>query len=334
MAVEGIETHEQAEMLLWLGCELGQGWLYGRPVPAAQLAMVVSDYEQKRISNPSGDVIGRASLSSMDRLPSQRLAQLQAVYDGAPVGLAFLDRNLRYMNLNRRLANMNGRPLEEHLGRTVAEMIPELYPQVEPYIRRALAGEAISGFEITIPASGDSKEKTILLTYEPARDEAGEVVGVSVALVDLTPIKHAEQARRETEEHSPAHDGADAPNSMGHRPYDGKLLMSGQRSPEITGTTGEQWRGFVLPEKPQSNHRAAYAGRNATRPCQRPADRCSKNCSGDRARIPGSGCAPRAHAPRCGQNHHRLVWEPWKKWTRTNSRHRPFPQKTRSTPRL
>ncbi len=240
---EGIETQEQAEMLLWLGCELGQGWLYGRPVPAAQLAEIVSDYEQKRGSSPPCDAIGRASVSSVDSLPSQRLAQLQAVYDGAPVGLAFLDRNLRYMNLNRRLANMNGRPLEEHLGRTVAEMIPELYPQVEPYIRRALAGEAISGFEVTIPASGDSKEKTVLLTYEPARDEAGEVVGVSVALVDLTPIKHAEQARRETEEHF-RHMMELMPQIPWVIDREGRALDVSQRWLEITGTTGDQWRGF------------------------------------------------------------------------------------------
>lgn len=240
---EGIETQEQAEMLLWLGCELGQGWLYGRPVPAAQLAEVVSDYEQKRLSSPPSDVIGRASRSSLDSLPSQRLAQLQAVYDGAPVGLAFLDRNLRYMNLNRRLANMNGRPLEEHLGRTVAEMIPILFPHVEQYIRRALAGEAIPGVEVTKPASGGSEEKTLLLSYEPARDEAGEVVGVSVALVDLTPIKHAEQARRETEEHFRY-----MMELMPQIPWvidrEGRALDVSQRWLEITGTTGEQWRGF------------------------------------------------------------------------------------------
>jgi PAS domain S-box-containing protein len=240
---EGIETQEQAEMLLWLGCELGQGWLYGRPVPAAQLAEVVSDYEQKRVASPPGDVIGRASRSSLDSLPSQRLAQLQAVYDGAPVGLAFLDRNLRYMNLNRRLANMNGRPIEEHLGRTVAEMIPELYPQVEPFIRRALAGEAIPGIEITKPATGPNTEKTILLSYEPARDEAGEVVGVSVALVDLTPVKRAEEARHETEQHF-RHMMELMPQIPWVIDREGRALDVSQRWLEITGTTGEQWRGF------------------------------------------------------------------------------------------
>ena len=35
---EGVETQEQAEMLLLFGCELGQGWLFGKPVPAEQLS--------------------------------------------------------------------------------------------------------------------------------------------------------------------------------------------------------------------------------------------------------------------------------------------------------
>ena len=34
---EGVETQKQANMLLWLGCEVGQGWLYGLPVMAAEL---------------------------------------------------------------------------------------------------------------------------------------------------------------------------------------------------------------------------------------------------------------------------------------------------------
>ena len=39
---EGVETEEQANMLVWLGCDLGQGWLYGRPAPAADLPQVVA----------------------------------------------------------------------------------------------------------------------------------------------------------------------------------------------------------------------------------------------------------------------------------------------------
>lgn len=240
---EGVETEEQAEMLLWLGCEMGQGWLYGKPASAAELSTLLrpnTNYARpsRQISLP-----GRMSAGSLDSLPSQRLAQLQAIYDGAPVGLAFLDRELRYINLNRRLAAMNGRPMEQHLGRTVAEMIPELYPTVEPLIRRALKGEAITGVELTKPPAGPNPERTILLSYEPAFDEANEVVGVSVVLVDLTSVKQAEAARRETEAHFR--------NMMELIPQipwvidaEGRALDVSQRWLTLTGMAGDEWRGF------------------------------------------------------------------------------------------
>jgi PAS domain S-box-containing protein len=143
----------------------------------------------------------RRSVSEFEMLPAVRLAQLRAVYDGAPVGLGFVDREMRYVMLNRRLAEMNGPPVSAHLGRTVEEMIPGMYPVVEPYIRRALNGESVPGVEITKPATEPNGGKTILLTYEPARDEAGEVIGVSVALADITAVKRAEESKLEAEEH-------------------------------------------------------------------------------------------------------------------------------------
>lgn len=36
--VEGIETSEQARLLMSMGCERGQGYLYGKPMPAADIA--------------------------------------------------------------------------------------------------------------------------------------------------------------------------------------------------------------------------------------------------------------------------------------------------------
>ena len=240
---EGVETEEQAEMLRWMGCELGQGWLFGRPVAANQLGEVVEKIGKSSAGKSPGRVMGRISLGSLDSLPALRLAQLQAVYDGAPVGLAFLDREMRYRYLNPRLANMNGRPMEEHLGRTVEEIIPELYPQVEPFIRRALAGESIPGVEVTKPAASPNGGTTILLSYEPARDEAGEVVGVSVAISDLTPIKAAEAAQRATEEHFRS-----MLELLPQIPWiidaEGRALDVSQRWLELTGTKDDEWRGY------------------------------------------------------------------------------------------
>lgn len=239
---EGVETLEQAQMLQWLGCELAQGWFYGKALPAEELPAAVSNFRLEQAS-ATIDTVGRVSRGSFDVLPSVRLAQLQAVYDGAPVGLAFLDRDLRYRMLNRRLALMNGRPMEDHIGRTAAQMIPELFPIVEGYILRALNGEAIPGVEVTKPSIDGNEGKTILLSYEPARDEAGEVVGVSVAIVDLSPTRRAEKARREAEEHF-RYMIELLPQIPWIMDSEGRALDVSQRWLEMTGMTGDEWRGF------------------------------------------------------------------------------------------
>jgi PAS domain S-box-containing protein len=240
---EGVETLEQAQMLQWLGCELAQGWFYGKAVPAGALADLVANFQPKQSPEMSIDAVGRVSRGSFDILPSVRLAQLQAIYDGAPVGLAFLDRDLRYKMVNRRLAQMNGRPMEEHIGRTVAQMIPEIFPVVEGYIRRALGGEAISGVEVTRPLSAGKGSKTILLSYEPARDEAGEVVGVSVAIADLSSTRRAEEAQREAEAHFRY-----MIELLPQIPWiidpEGRALDVSQRWLELTGMKGNEWQGF------------------------------------------------------------------------------------------
>ena len=39
---EGVETEEVAELLRGLGCDIGQGWLFGRPVPAHDIGALVT----------------------------------------------------------------------------------------------------------------------------------------------------------------------------------------------------------------------------------------------------------------------------------------------------
>jgi len=195
---EGIETREQAEILLWLGCELGQGWLFGRPIPAEDLAATIEMSREKMSFSHSTGLWGDVAWNA---LPSQRLAHLQAVYDGAPVGLALLDRDLRYVTLNQRLADMNSAPVEEHLGKRVAEMVPQTFHQFEAFIRRSLEGEVVTGVEARRPAGPGQRDRDYLLSYQPVRDEGDEVIGVSVAVVDITDRKAAEAALRESEDH-------------------------------------------------------------------------------------------------------------------------------------
>lgn len=195
---EGVETPEQADLLARLGCEIGQGWHYGRPAPAEQLSSVMKLRPWPAVSR-SGDESAVYSVNCTEGLPSQRLAQLRAVYHGAPVGLSFIDRNLKYININRRLAELHGLSIEDHYGKTMAEVIPEIYPLIEAHVNEALNGKGICDLEIREPASHGRRRRTFLVSYQPAFDEAGEVVGVSCAVKDFTARKAAEEKLRQYE---------------------------------------------------------------------------------------------------------------------------------------
>lgn len=197
---EGVETREQAEMLFWMGCDLGQGWWYGKPSLAEELPQILDKplWSHPVVSPRSED--SKAFLS-LEAQPTHRLAQLQAIYDGAPVGLCFINRDMRYVSLNQELARMNGVPAAAHLGRRVSEVIPEIYPLAGSYIRRALNGEAVSGVEYVKPPTPERPHSlTVIASYQPVRDETGEVLGISVAITDVTQHRRTEMALKESED--------------------------------------------------------------------------------------------------------------------------------------
>src|SRR5262245_41893444 len=53
-------------------------------------------------------------------------ALIDALYAGAPIGLAFLDRDLRFRQINARLAEMNGLPVADHIGKRPDELLGKL----------------------------------------------------------------------------------------------------------------------------------------------------------------------------------------------------------------
>ena len=63
---------------------------------------------------------------------------MELIYRTAPVGLCFMDRDLRFVRINERLAAINGHPVEYHVGKTLSEVIPEVAPHIEPLYREVI----------------------------------------------------------------------------------------------------------------------------------------------------------------------------------------------------
>jgi len=121
-------------------------------------------------------------------------ALLHALLESAPVGYAVLDRELRFMAVNEVLAVVNGVPAARHIGRTVREVLPDLVDEVEPLHRHVLrTGTAVLNVETIAGASAWWRGRHYLRSYYPIRAGDGTVLGVGVAVVDITQRKRAEQ---------------------------------------------------------------------------------------------------------------------------------------------
>jgi PAS domain S-box-containing protein len=131
----------------------------------------------------------------------RQFAEIELLYKSAPVGLCFMDRDLRFVRINKRLAEINGIPVEEHLGRTLREVLPELAPLVEEQFKRIMeTGEPVLEVEITgtTPAQ-PAVRRTWMEQWLPLQDEAGQVIGISIVVEEITERKRAEAALQESE---------------------------------------------------------------------------------------------------------------------------------------
>jgi len=133
----------------------------------------------------------------------QELEELTAVYDSAPIGLCVLDAELRYIRVNSRLAEINGVPEAEHLGRTLSEVVPSPISLPIQFLARKVleTGEPVYEREIAGPfVSGRAGQRFWDVRMFPIKEESGRVRAVNVTVEEVTGRKDMEKELRESEE--------------------------------------------------------------------------------------------------------------------------------------
>ena len=149
---------------------------------------------------------GLSHLTAKSRPPvrdlplEQQLAELEVIYDAAPIGIFLCDRDCRFIRVNRHLAlELMEISAAAHIGKTPWDLLPSLKNTLEPVLRRVLdAGETILKLEFACEMpKAPGLTCTCEASFYPIRDENEQVLAVAGIIDDVSDRKEAERARAE-----------------------------------------------------------------------------------------------------------------------------------------
>ena len=143
-----------------------------------------------------GGTIGllRARLGHVVAQEQLARAEVDALFDYAPAGFGFLDRDLRHVHVNGALAEIMELAPTEIVGRRLTEVAPLHGQTLEALARRVLeTGEPVLGIEV---ASSNGRQHHIV-SYYPVPGADG-LIGVGTAVTDVTHLKDVERRLEET----------------------------------------------------------------------------------------------------------------------------------------
>jgi len=144
-----------------------------------------------------GSVQDLTALVAAQRETTESLNLVETLQAAAPVGFAFVDRELRIVRINEALAAVNSSRPEDHIGKNPAELVPDIWGQLEPAFRQVLdTGEPVVNLEVERRPGGpgESGAGYWLASYYPVIID-DEVTGVGVVVVDITQREEAEHLR-------------------------------------------------------------------------------------------------------------------------------------------
>lgn len=149
-----------------------------------------------------------AALRQSQEMLQRQLAEIEVIYQSAPIGLNVLDTDLRFVRINQRLAEINGFSVEEHIGRTIRELLPDIADTAEELMRPVLeTGEPQLNVELRgeTPAQ-PGVQRVWLESFLPLKDgdacggQSQRVIGINTVCQEITEQIQAEEALRRSEE--------------------------------------------------------------------------------------------------------------------------------------
>ena len=146
--------------------------------------------------DPAGQPPRRGEPGELPRRAPGRATALDTLIAAAPIGFAVLDHDLRYRRVNQALADMNGVPIAEHLGRTLEEVVPELAPEVRAAFARVVdTGTPLRELEVSGQVPGTPGVTRHWLTSIYPVPSTTDVREIAVVVWEITDRKRVEAER-------------------------------------------------------------------------------------------------------------------------------------------
>ena len=158
------------------------------------------------VQNEIGDLIETfnlmvASLAEQRAGLNDTLSLLDSMLANAPIGLAFVDRNSRFVRVNQIFADLTGVAVSRHLGRTLTDLLPASVAQeVETAVQHVFSSEEpVRNLELNGVGSKPRRLWTWLISAYPVRTTPTQVRWVGVIALDASERKRSEEALRRSE---------------------------------------------------------------------------------------------------------------------------------------
>jgi formate hydrogenlyase transcriptional activator len=150
----------------------------------ALAAIIATDADSPHSGNP----ISCDALAQSEHL-------LTAYFGVFRVGLCILDTSFRYLAINQTLAEMNGVPAAEHLGKTVRQVLGDFAELIEPQFKRVLASaQPVLNLEVSFVLHNRAEPGHWIEHYIPIKDASSKVTKIGVVAVEITEQKRLEES--------------------------------------------------------------------------------------------------------------------------------------------
>ena len=191
------------------------------------------DGESRQLRVTMSDISLRVEAEQTAERASQEkertLALLDAIFDSAPIGIGFWDRDLRCVRVNDALSEMSGFPVERYVGKRIDEMLPGRDPGiVDSWSRIIRTGQPMAPVEVVSETTARPGQNSHWLERWYPVKIGEQVIGVAATFVDVSDRRRVQLLLEAVLEQMPA--GVYVAESPS-----GKLIMENEEAEKLLG---------------------------------------------------------------------------------------------------